>query len=384
MLVKDIMSKNVISVRPDEHVSQALAKMEKNKIHQLLVMNNSSLYGMLELKRIVSRDIDVSSAKVENLATNVPRIDSNASVESAAQLLLTSAVRALPVTEAGGVVGVLSESDMVKVAKQFVKGLNQNVRDILTPAEYLDKNGNFGSVKGLFFDKNISRVPIVEGEKVLGMVSTFEMIKVLKSGRSLEARGGKLQEKGTVEKMRLVETPVTAIMRPAVILSGDKKISDVIELLKTNEEVVVKYEDGIGIVTPKDIIELFAASPKKEVYVQITGMHDESIEFKVKMDMAVTEFVNKIAKIVKRVEYLVIHVEQMHKQGNKSKYSIRARFKSPEGFFVAHAWGWKPLDVIQEVFRNMEREVLHRHDRIRTDMAKRRFITKRILGNKFV
>ncbi len=377
MLVKDVMSKNMVSIGPDEHISQAFAKMEKNRIHQLLVMSNSNLYGMLELKKIVSRDIDISSAKVENFATNAPHIDSNASIESAAQLLLTSAVRAIPVTEAGSVVGVLSESDLIKVAKQFVKGLNQSVKDIITHAECLDKNGNFGSVKSLFFDKNVSRVPIIEGEKVLGVVSTFEMIKVLKSGKSLEARGGKLQERGVTEKMRLVETSVTAIMRPAVVLSGEKTISEAIDLLKSNEEIVVRYDGGFGIVTPKDIIELFATVPKKEVYVQITGMHDESIEFKVKMDIAVTEFVNKMAKIVRRVEYLVVHVEQMHKQGNKSKYSIRVRFKSPEGFFVAHAWGWRPLDVIQEVFRNMEREVMHKHGKIRTDRKKRRFENKR-------
>lgn len=377
MLVKDVMTKNVVSIGPDEHISQAFAKMEKNKIHQLLVMTGSSLYGMLELKKIVSRDIDISSAKVEHFATNAPHIDSNASVESAAQLLLTSALRAIPVTEAGSVVGVISESDLIKVAKQFVKGLNQSIKDIVTPAEYLDKNGTFGSVKSLLFDKNLSRVPIIDDGKVLGVVSTFEMIKILKGGKSLEARGGKLQEKGVVEKMRLVETPVTVMMRPSITLSGEKTIGEAIELLKSNEEIVVKYDGGFGIVTPKDVIELFAAVPRKEVYVQITGMHDESIEFKVKMDIAVTEFVNKLAKIVRRVEYLVVHVEQMHKQGNKSKYSIRARFKSPEGFFVAHAWGWKPLDVIQEVFRNLEREVLHKHGKIRTDREKRRFATKR-------
>ncbi|HLC76685.1 MAG TPA: CBS domain-containing protein [archaeon] len=376
MLVKDLMSKNVVSVRPDEHISQAVAKMEKNKIHQLLVMSDSSLYGMLELKKIVSREIDISSAKVENLATNVPNIDANASVESAAQLLLSSAARALPVTEAGSVVGVISESDLMRVAKQFVKGLNSNLQEILTPAIYLGKNDNFGSVKRLLFDKNISRVPVVDSGKVIGVVSTFEMLKVLRAGKTMEAHGGRTQEKGAKERLRLVETPVTAIMRPATALSGSKTISDAIELLKTNEELIVNYDGGFGVVTPKDIVELFAAAPKKEVYVQITGMHNESIEFKARMDIAVTEFVTKIAKIVRNIEYFVVHVDKMQKQGNKSKYSIRVRFKASEGFFVAHAWGWKPLDVIQEVFRNLESEILHKYGKVQAGRKKRRFASK--------
>src|SRR3989344_184647 len=354
MLVKDLMSKNVVSVRPDEHISQAVAKM----------------------KKIVSREIDISSAKVENLATNVPNIDANASVESAAQLLLSSAARALPVTEAGSVVGVISESDLMRVAKQFVKGLNSNLQEILTPAIYLGKNDNFGSVKRLLFDKNISRVPVVDSGKVIGVVSTFEMLKVLRAGKTMEAHGGRTQEKGAKERLRLVETPVTAIMRPATALSGSKTISDAIELLKTNEELIVNYDGGFGVVTPKDIVELFAAAPKKEVYVQITGMHNESIEFKARMDIAVTEFVTKIAKIVRNIEYFVVHVDKMQKQGNKSKYSIRVRFKASEGFFVAHAWGWKPLDVIQEVFRNLESEILHKYGKVQAGRKKRRFASK--------
>src|SRR3989344_8016473 len=163
MLVKDLMSKNVVSVRPDEHISQAVAKMEKNKIHQLLVMSDSSLYGMLELKKIVSREIDISSAKVENLATNVPHIDANASVESAAQLLLTSAARALPVTDAGSVVGIISETDIMKVAKQFVRGLDNPASQIASAAECVDKSGNYGQIKELFIEKNVSRVPVVDG-----------------------------------------------------------------------------------------------------------------------------------------------------------------------------------------------------------------------------
>lgn len=370
MFVRDIMSKNIISIEPDEHISQALSKMEKHKIHQLPVMSKGSFYGMLELKKIVSRDLE-NTAKAANFATNVPSIDADASIESAAQLLLTSAARALPVTKAGQIVGVISETDTMKVAKQFVKGLNQKVTDIMTQAECIGKTENYGRIKRLLFGKNISRVPIVDGDRVLGVVSTFEMIRILKGKETMEVRGG-TQEKGTKEKLRLEETPVASFMRTATVMDGSKTVSDAIDLLCVNEEVIVKSDGTIGMITPKDILELFATGSKKQVYAQITGMHDESIEFKVKMDQAVTEFISKIGKISRNIEYLVVHVERMHKQGSKQKYSIRARFKSEFGFFVAHSWGWKPLDVIQEVFRNLEREVISRHGKLDTRARERR------------
>ncbi|KHO47563.1 MAG: CBS protein [archaeon GW2011_AR5] len=374
MNVRELMTKNIISVRPDEHVSQALGKMERHKIHQLPVMSGENLYGIIELRKIVTQRIDASSAKVENFATNVPNIDVNANVESAAQLLLTSAMRAVPVTDAGKIVGIISETDIMKVAKQFIRGLDNSASQIAGAAECIDKRGNFGQVKKLFIEKNVSRVPITDGEKIEGVIGTLEMIKILTGRGTMEVRGG-TQEKAAREKVGLEETPVTALMRPALVAGTNKKIGDIIDLLKTNEEVIVQ-DGGVKIITHKDILELFVQAPQKGVYVQITGMQDESIEFKARMDIAVTDFVKKMAKITPRIEYLAVHVDKMHKQGPKAKYSIRARFKSSTGFFISHSWGWKPIDVLQEVFSDMEKEVVHKSSKVKTDTKRRRMMRK--------
>src|SRR3989338_5990261 len=178
MQVKEIMSKNPITAKPDEHVSQSLSKIEKHRIHQLLVMSDERLLGMIELKKVVTKNIDISSSKVENFASNVPHIDANASVESAAQMLLTSAARALPVTDAGSVVGIISETDIMKVAKQFVRGLDNPASQIASAAERVDKSCNYGQIKKLFIEKNVSRVPVVDGGKIEGIVGTLELVRI--------------------------------------------------------------------------------------------------------------------------------------------------------------------------------------------------------------
>ena len=298
MQVKDVMTRNVIAISPEDHVNKALSIMKKNRINQLPVTSKDSLYGMLELKKIVSRDIDIKTTKAASIATSVPHIDANASIESAVELLLGSGLRALPVTEVGKIVGIISETDLMKVAKQYVKGLNQMAKDITTPADCLAKSSNYGQLKKLVFEKNISRMPVLENNMIVGIVSTLDMIRVLESRDQMSGRGGLLQEGGAKEKVRLVETEVGALMRPATVVKGETMIGDVIEMLKDNEEVVVQTEDSVGIITPRDVIELFAAVPKKQLYVQITGMHDESIEFRVKMDQALNEFVQKISRMV--------------------------------------------------------------------------------------
>jgi len=368
--VSDIMAKNVISVSPDETISHAIAKMRKSNVHQLPVVNGGKLYGLLELRRIATKDVDPKTTKVYGLAVNVPTINADTDIIDAASLLLNVGLRALPVKDGNSVVGVVSETDIMKVAKQFVKGLNMKVREIITPAEYVEKGSRAGGVKRIMRDRNVSRVPIVDKGKIIGIIGTMDLIRLIEGKQRMPTRGGRLQEMGAKEKLTIEETPVETIMRAPVIVSGDTSISNAIDLLKENEEAVVS-NGIIGIITPKDIMELFASAPKKQLYVQITGMQKESIEFQVTMDKAVDEFVKKMGKMINNIEYFFIHVDKIEKGGRVDLYSIRVRFKVPFGFFVAHASGWKPLNVIQDVMRKLEREVLKKYGKME-DMRKRR------------
>lgn len=364
MQVKDIMVKNVVSVGPDDAVSQALAKMKRYKINQLLVANNNELYGMIELRRVATKDVNPAEIKVSNIATNVAVIDANASIESLVEMLLKSGLRALPVTEGGQLKGIVSETDIMNVAEHFVKGLNMKVSEIITPAIYVGKNDNIGTVKMLMLNNNISRVPVVEGDNIVGIIDALDMIRVLEGKEQMSARGGRLKEQGAKEKINVERTHAEAIMRSPTVIKGDQSISNVIGLLKKNEEVIVQHGETVGVITPKDILELFVASPKKQVFVQITGMQNESIEFKATMDKTVNEFVNKMGKMIENIEFLFLHVNKMEKGGKRDLYSIRARFKVPFGLFVAHASGWKPNDVIQDVMKKLEREVLKKHSKM--------------------
>jgi len=371
MQVKDVMNSNLISCDPDDTISRALSKMKANSIHQVIVSSNGNLYGLLELKNVVTRDIDITTTKVASLAINAPVIDMDTPVEAAVDRLLRAGLRAMPVTSAGRLVGIISETDLMKVARDFVKGLNTGAHEIVTPAEYVARTDNIGKVRKIMLERNVSRVPVVDRGRVVGVLGTIDLIKLMEGKERMPARGGRLTESGAMEKIRTEGTMAEAIMRPATIVGGSSSISEVIDLLQTNEEVIVDNEGSVGVLTPKDILELFALAPKRQVYVQITGMQNESIEFKVKMDQAVNEFVQKMGKRGD-IQYLYFHVERFVKGGNRDLYSIRARFKMPFGFFAAHAAGWSPINVIQDCIRKLEKETEHRHGKLRERAKTRR------------
>jgi CBS domain-containing protein/ribosome-associated translation inhibitor RaiA len=363
MKVKDAMSKNVISVAPGDTISKALSEMKKAKIHQLVVIDHNSLAGMLELKNIITKDLDPASTKAEGFYKTSTSVDKEMDLEQAATVLLGSGMRALPVLEKGKIAGILSETDILRSGIFSTK--NISLKDIMTPCVYVDKYEKASKIKNLMFDTNVSRIPVLDGDNVLGIVGTLDMIKVLEAKSGTAQKPGRPGEKATSEKQKTSDITAESIMSKALVMPGETKLSEVIPLLEKNEELVVKSGE-IGIITPKDILGMFAKKQQKGVYVQITGMHDVPAEFASIMDSAIQDFVTKFTKISDKIEYLMVHVDKMHKQGPKQKYSVRVRVKAPFGMFVSHAWGWKSNDVIQEAFNKLEREFLKKYEQIKS------------------
>lgn len=363
MIVKDLMAKNVVSIAPNDMISHALGKMKKSGIHQLVVISGSELYGMLEIRKLATKDIDPATTKVSGYISHAPTIDANASVESAVSLLLKSGFRAIPVTESGAVVGVISETDVTKTADKFVKGLNMKAKEIAVAVDYIERKDSIAKARKIMLEKNVSRVPVVEKGGVIGVIGTIDMIRLLEGKETMEVRGSG-QEKGTKEKLKLESAMAESFMHAAPTVSGEKTVKDVIGMLQSNEEIVTLNDGTIGMITPKDVLELFSFAPKKSVFVQITGMQNESIEFKVKMDYTMNEFVQKMGKMIDNIQYLYFHVNKIEKGGKRDEYFIRTRFKTPLGLFVAHASGWQPVNVIQDVVGKLEREVMKKYGKM--------------------
>ncbi len=376
MKIKELMTKNIISVGSDEHVSKALSRMKSAKVHQLIVTEGKGTKGMIELKSIITKDIDPSATKVSTFTKQVPSLSPEDDITIAIQMLLGSGLRALPVIEKGQTVGIISETDIMKVASSMLPNKDMKLKEIMTACVYVGKDEKASKIKNLMFETNVSRIPVLDEDEVIGVVGTLDLIKVMEAKASPPQRGGKTQEKSVIEKTKTTDITAQALMSKPIVFSSERKLLDSIQALQKNEEVVIKNGE-VGIITPKDVLELLSNKKKKGVYVQITGMQDESPEFQATMDSTVQDFVQKYSKMINRIEYLAIHVERMQKQSPKQKYSVRVRMKAPFGFFVSHAWGWKPLDVVQEAFNKLEREITKKYEQVREHRKSQKGESKR-------
>jgi acetoin utilization protein AcuB len=130
MLVRNWMSKDVITVNEDDSMQDALKLMKQHNIRMMPVLKNGSLVGVVtdrDLKRASASDattLDVhellyliSKIKVKSIMSkNAISVPLDLTVEETAEVLLNNKISGAPVVdEDGQVVGTITQTDLFRV-----------------------------------------------------------------------------------------------------------------------------------------------------------------------------------------------------------------------------------------------------------------------------
>ena len=113
--VKDIMTPNPIYVTPDTKVKDVIALMLKYKHLGYPVIENGRLVGIVTLEDVANADenMEVKSVMTKELVTISP----NSSAFDALKLMIEKGIGRVLVTENDRLVGIVSRSDIIKVAE---------------------------------------------------------------------------------------------------------------------------------------------------------------------------------------------------------------------------------------------------------------------------
>lgn len=133
LMVRDVMTKAVKTVRFSTSVRDAVRKMNKFFIGSILVVDDNKLVGILTerdiLQSIVEQGIDSSVVKVKDIMSSpVITIYPDTSIEDAAQLMANKQIKKLPVMDEGKLVGIVTSMDLMKAAPTLVKLLEDLLR----------------------------------------------------------------------------------------------------------------------------------------------------------------------------------------------------------------------------------------------------------------
>jgi CBS domain-containing protein len=122
LLVKDIMTKAIISVNTETTVSQIAKMMAQSGIGAVLVKKNEHLAGIITDRdyatKIVSHNLSFDTPVGKIMSSPLITINYDESIIAAAERMINKKIRKLAVTDNGNIVGLVTSTDLIK---QFVK-----------------------------------------------------------------------------------------------------------------------------------------------------------------------------------------------------------------------------------------------------------------------
>jgi len=138
------------------------------------------------------------------MTKDVATIGPDATVRDAARLMVERGVSGLPVVDEGRVIGILSEGDLVRrtelgtetsgawwlvaladgAARDYRKTHAISVRDVMSrPVFGVRPSASLREIAKLMAERHIKRVPVLEGGRLLGIVTRADLVRELASGQ---------------------------------------------------------------------------------------------------------------------------------------------------------------------------------------------------------
>lgn len=149
----------------------------------------------------------------EVMTANPIVVPASMPIEECARLLLEKRISAVPVVDAaGGVIGIVSEGDLIRrreagterryswwlelvsdpqtMARDFVKSGGHKVSDVMTrQVVSITEDTPLAAIASILEKRHIKRVPVVREGKLVGIVSRADLVRALLLGRPAPAPG---------------------------------------------------------------------------------------------------------------------------------------------------------------------------------------------------
>jgi CBS domain-containing protein len=246
--VKDIMSKDVVTITPEASMAEAAEIMGEKHIGSLIVTKYNTPVGIVTerdfLSKVLALEKNPEQEKVEAIMSYpLTTIGPAAKIKEAAQMMMHKKSR-LGVFESGRLVGVITASDLIRslpdVPETEAKVDDFMTKEIVTADEKTPVN----RIAKLMGEKRIGSVIVTIEGVPFGIFTERDLLSTfLIKGKPLIAEVGK-----EASSPLITTTARTSIHKAAATMA-----------LKHIRRLPIATEDKlIGIITARDLVEAYA------------------------------------------------------------------------------------------------------------------------------
>lgn len=178
MLIRDVMSRSVLTVNPMDTMEKICQIMEKNRVGSVIVMRDKCPAGIITERDVVNtialegnrfQELKAYTLMKKDLVTMSPKQD----IKEALQLMIDKRIRRLPICEKKNLVGILTYGD---VMREILKEL----AEVNIKAKKLKKEVSRDGLTGLYNQKYFKLLLENQLERVkrYGGILTLMMVDV--------------------------------------------------------------------------------------------------------------------------------------------------------------------------------------------------------------
>jgi CBS domain-containing protein len=191
-MVDQIMTSPLLTIAPDRPMLDASHLMETNHVRYLCVSDKDEIVGIISMRDLARYFVDSEGGPIHDL-DNVYRplsvlmhqmletIASERTVLEAAQTMAEKRIGSLLVMEAGEMVGIVTETDVVRkgMATHLPAGSTKVASVMNHPLIQIDVNRTVRDASRLMAEERIRHLAVTEDNKVVGIVSVRDLVKMV-------------------------------------------------------------------------------------------------------------------------------------------------------------------------------------------------------------
>ncbi|TLZ77416.1 MAG: CBS domain-containing protein [Methanobacteriota archaeon] len=338
--VSAYMSTDLVTATPDDTLGDVLGKMKSNDVHELPVLERKKLAGVVTMRELMRRRNLPPTTKVSNVLEIAPEITPDTALPEAAEKMISAGFRAVPVVKGKSLIGIVSRSDIVRalVDTRAVEGVA--VREFMTPnPQCVAEDDTVEHAVQIMRSLGERSVPVVDKNRHLkGVVGLKDVVELFARPKVREHYG---ERAGREEKVGL---EVKGVMRyPPYTVGPDADVHHAAELMAKNHIssiIVTENDEPVGIITTQDLMQFLAGlRERQQLFVEIGGLEDDPKDTYDEIYDIVQKEMRRIAPLVEP-RTLAIHLQKYKPEGDRWKYSLRARFTTAHRIYYAHHFDW--------------------------------------------
>jgi CBS domain-containing protein len=191
-MASQTMTSPLLTITPDRPMLDASHLMETNHVRYLCVSDKEEIVGIISIRDLIRYFVDSEGGPIRDLdnvyrplsvlmRTTMETIASERTVLEAAQAMAEKRIGSLLVLEAGEMVGILTETDVVrKVLAARLPASGTRIGAVMTyPLIQIDINRTVRDASRLMAEEQIRHLAVTEANKVVGLLSVRDLVKMV-------------------------------------------------------------------------------------------------------------------------------------------------------------------------------------------------------------